>query len=133
MGTKCIAANFAKGETAGPLDVGDTSVNAFDLSGFPSLTEGQHFYATLSGTGESPPEIIKVLTIDIGNAVMTSVARGQDGTTESFWSSNSKLELRNTRAQVLEMQVFMHDSEEDAIAAALEDDFLHYAVDETLC
>ena len=133
MGNKCVAVNFAATTTGAPLEIADVSVSVMDASVFPTLEEGQYFYATLSGVTGDAHEIIKVLEIELGLNNLSIVERGQDGTTIREWGSASKIELRNTQAQVLEMQVFMHDSEEEAMEAAQQDDFLHYAVDETLC
>lgn len=133
MGNKCVAVNFAATTTGAPLTDTEVSVSVIDASVFPTLEDGQYFYATLFGVTGDAHEIIKVLEINLNLDTLSSVERGQDGTTAREWGPASKIELRNTQAQVLEMQVFMHDSEEAAMEAAQQDDFLHYAVDETLC
>jgi len=78
------------------ISASQVSFSVNSTSGFPTLTTGDYFYATLfNQTGSI--EIVKVT--DVAGIVVTCV-RGQDGTVPLAWIGSTQFEVRVT-AQVL--------------------------------
>jgi hypothetical protein len=92
-------ANYAKTALATAINAVQTSINVASSTGFPVLTAGQSFYATLVDylsytTGTQPPgqrEIVKVTAIA---AAVWTITRAQDGTAAQTWNAGDIIELR---------------------------------------
>ena len=80
------------------LTVASTSdADKFPVATMGSGSTGDYFYATLVDNSNNI-EIIKVKTRASGNATMSDIDRGQDGTTAQAWDANDRIELRPVAA-----------------------------------
>lgn len=91
-----ILANNAETTLATAINASETALVVADGSVFPSLSAGQHFYATLV-SAQGTLEIVKV-TARSGNIL--TVTRGAESTTPNGFAVGTRVEARVTAASV---------------------------------
>lgn len=97
-----LIANNASTTTTGVTASDATTISVTSGSGFPSVTAGDHFYATLEAA-DGTIEIVKVTSNNTNSFV---VSRAQDGTTAAEWGAGTKIELRMNK-QALDERYFL--------------------------
>lgn len=92
-------ANNAATTLASGINTSVTSLTVASGTGtlFPTLTGSQYFYCTLESVAGTSREIVKVTARSTDTF---TIARGQDGTTGTAFSTGDKVELRLVRANL---------------------------------
>ena len=90
MGVKF--SNNAKTTLSASVSTSATSVSVASSSGFPSLSGGDYFYATMvQQSDDTALEIVKVTAV---SGTTWTVSRAQDNTSATAFASGDKIELR---------------------------------------
>ena len=92
-------ANNAATTLASGINTSVTSLTVASGTGtlFPTLTGSQYFYCTLENSAGTSREIVKVTARSTDTF---TIARGQDGTTGTAFSTGDRVELRLVRANL---------------------------------
>ena len=90
MGVKY--SNNAKTTLSASVNTSATSVSVASSSGFPSLSGGDYFYATMvQQSDHTALEIVKVTAV---SGTTWTISRAQDNTSAGSFASGDKIELR---------------------------------------